>query len=156
MTGIDRLDAAETRAWRALVRIATILPRHLNDELMDTRRVSLSEFGLLLHLSESDHGTLRMSDLAEATGISPSRVTRVIETMRGHGWVQKVPDASDGRATTVILTAAGSKQTDLAYDVQVEGARRTLFDHLTPDEVEELGRLLTDFVEILRAEDRFD
>lgn len=43
MAGVERLDAAETRAWRALVRIATIFPRHLNDELMDARRVSLVE-----------------------------------------------------------------------------------------------------------------
>ncbi|GAA1964430.1 hypothetical protein [Microbacterium deminutum] len=56
----------------------------------------------------------------------------------------------------MILTASGLDQADKAYEVQAEGARRTLFDQLTPGEVDQLGRLLSDFAEILRSQDRFD
>jgi DNA-binding MarR family transcriptional regulator len=156
MTGVRPFDAAETHAWLALVHVATLLPRHLNAEMLDARRISTAEFALLLHLSESDDGTLRMSDLAEATRISPSRVTRVVETLRKRGWIEKTPHASDGRSTTVALTDIGREQVGAAYAVQVAGARRTLFDRLSAADVETLARILGDLEQTLADEDRFE
>jgi DNA-binding MarR family transcriptional regulator len=156
MSGPSAFNAQEDRAWRALIRTSTLLPRHLNNDMMDARRVSLSEFGLLLHLSESESSTLRMSDLAEATGLSPSRVTRAIEGLRKRGWVMKVPDATDGRATTVTLTDAGRSEASDAYAVQVAESRRILFDHLRAEDVDRLGEMLSNLARILHDEDRFE
>jgi DNA-binding MarR family transcriptional regulator len=156
MSGSHAFNAQEDRAWRALIRTSTLLPRHLNNDMMDARRVSLSEFGLLLHLSESEESTLRMSDLADATGLSPSRVTRAVEGLRKRGWVQKTPDATDGRATTVTLTDSGRAQTAEAYALQVADARRILFDHLSADDVGRLGEMLSNLAHLLRNEDRFE
>jgi DNA-binding MarR family transcriptional regulator len=156
MSGSHAFNAQEDRAWRALIRTSTLLPRHLNNDMMDARRVSLSEFGLLLHLSESEDSTLRMSDLADATGLSPSRVTRAVEGLRKRGWVQKTPDATDGRATTVTLTDTGRAQAAEAYTVQVADARRILFDHLSADDVGRLGEMLSNLAHLLRNEDRFE
>jgi DNA-binding MarR family transcriptional regulator len=156
MSGSHAFNAQEDRAWRALIRTSTLLPRHLNNDMMDARRVSLSEFGLLLHLSESEESTLRMSDLADATGLSPSRVTRAVEGLRKRGWVQKTPDATDGRATTVTLTDTGRAQAAEAYTVQVADARRILFDHLSADDVGRLGEMLSNLAHLLRNEDRFE
>lgn len=156
MSGSNAFNAQEDRAWRALIRTSTLLPRHLNNDMMDARRVSLSEFGLLLHLSESQDSTLRMSDLADATGLSPSRVTRAVEGLRKRGWVLKTPDATDGRATTVTLTDTGRAQAAEAYAVQVTEARRILFDHLSADDVGRLGEVLSNLTRILRDEDRFE
>jgi DNA-binding MarR family transcriptional regulator len=156
MSGVQPFDAAETRAWLALVHVATLLPRHLNAEMLDARRISTAEFALLLHLSESDDGTLRMSDLAEATRISPSRVTRVVETLRKREWIKKAPHASDGRSTMVALTDLGRDQVGAAYDLQVAGARRTLFDNLSAADVETLARILGHLEQTLADEDHFE
>ena len=124
--------------------------------MLDALRISTAEFALLLHLSESDAGVLRMSDLAEATRISPSRVTRVIEDLHKRGWIKKAPHASDGRSTMVALTEVGRDQVDAAYDVQVAGARRTLFGRVSPADVETLVRILSDLEQILADEDHFE
>ncbi len=156
MSGSHAFTAQEDRAWRALIHTSTLLPRHLHNDMMDTRRVSLSEFGLLLHLSESEDSTLRMSDLADATGLSPSRVTRAVEGLRKRGWVKKTPDTTDGRATTVTLTDTGRAQTAEAYALQVAEARRILFDHLSADDVGRLGEILGNLARILSDEDRLE
>ncbi|GAA1964423.1 MarR family winged helix-turn-helix transcriptional regulator [Microbacterium deminutum] len=156
MVGVRPFDGVEDRAWRALVHVADLLPRHLENEMEDARRISVKEFAILLHLSESDDATLRMSTLAADTGLSPSRTTRVVETLRRRGWVEKTPDATDGRATTVAITDKGREQVGPAYDVQVRGARRILFDHITREDAEQLARILRRLSITLSREDRFD
>lgn len=156
MVEVRPFDDVEDRAWRALVHVADLLPRHLDNEMEDARRISVKEFAILLHLSESQDSTLRMSTLAADVGLSPSRTTRVVETLRRRGWVQKSPDASDGRATTVAITDSGRAQVGPAYDVQVEGARRILFDHITREDAEQLARILRRLSITLSREDRFD
>ncbi|MFE4950778.1 MarR family winged helix-turn-helix transcriptional regulator [Leifsonia sp. NPDC056665] len=156
MVEVRPFDDVEDRAWRALVHVADLLPRHLDNEMEDARRISVKEFAILLHLSESQDSTLRMSTLAADVGLSPSRTTRVVETLRRRGWIQKSPDASDGRATTVAITDSGRAQVGPAYDVQVEGARRILFDHITREDAEQLARVLRRLSITLAREDRFD
>ncbi len=156
MVGVRPFDAVEDRAWRALVHVADLLPRHLDNEMEDARRISVKEFAILLHLSESDDSTLRMSTIASDVGLSPSRTTRVVETLRRRGWVEKSPDATDGRATTVAITATGREQVGPAYDVQVEGARRILFDHISREDAQQLARILRRLSITLAREDRFD
>lgn len=153
---VRRFDTVEDHAWRALVHVADLLPRHLDNEMRFARRISVKEFAVLLHLSESADSTLRMSALAANIGLSPSRTTRVVETLRRRGWVDKSPDASDGRATTVAITDAGLEQVGPAYDAQVADARRILFDNISQEEAETLGRVLRRLSITLSSEDRFD
>ncbi len=58
----------------------------------------------------------RLSDLATATGISASAMTRALDKLERQGLVNRVHgDLTDGRASTVELTEAGN-QTCCQYD----------------------------------------
>ena len=88
------LDAAQQRTWRGLIIAMTLLTERLDDDLRRTFDLSLSEYEILVRLSEGD-GTMRMAKLASALGHSRSRVTRsvsLIESKRHrHGQRHRHP-----------------------------------------------------------------
>ncbi len=56
----------------------------------------------------------KLSDLAQATGITPSAMTRVIERLERQGLLTRVHGAmQDGRATTIIVTPRGKRSRGL-------------------------------------------
>jgi len=147
----ERLGINEDRAWRDLIRIATILPRVLDTQLRRSTPLSLSEFGVLLHLSEATDGELRMGDIAASTGLSPSRITRVVAEMRVHELVEGRQDRDDARSQIARITDLGRQQQAQAYQVQVAGARELIFDHVDDDDVARLAELLDGVVRRLRT-----
>ena len=146
----DRLGIDEDRAWRDLIRITTILPRVLDAQLRRTTPLTLSEFGVLLHLSEAPEGELRMSDIAAGTGLSPSRITRVVAELRVHDLVEGRQDPNDARSQIARITDEGRRRVAEAYLVQVAGARELVFDHVDEDDVARLADLLDGVVRRLR------
>jgi DNA-binding MarR family transcriptional regulator len=153
MDGGNFFSTDEDRLWRALIRATTLLPRALDEELERGSRVSLSEFGVLLHLSEADGNQMRMAEIATTTGLSASRITRVVAEMQSRGWVVKSPSADDGRGNVTKLTTDGHRQLREAYPVQVAGARRILFDRLTVGDISAIGQVLEEMVATLRGDD---
>lgn len=137
----------EDRVWRALIRVSTILPRALDDELEREARVSLTEFAALLHLTEAGEDGMRMSDLAAATGLSPSRITRVVSEMLDRGWAEKSRAIDDARSNLAVITPLGEKQLRHAYPVQVNHARQVFFNHLQADEWSHLAGILEELVQ---------
>ncbi len=57
-------------------------------------------------------GPLRQSALAELVHADPSTVSRHVTLLVERGLVQRVADESDGRASRLVLTEAGSAQLD--------------------------------------------
>ena len=60
-----------------------------------------------MSLSEVPGRELRMSDLAGATDLSASRMTRVVDELQSRGLVTKRASAEDGRGHVASLTPAG-------------------------------------------------
>ena len=54
-----------------------------------------------------DDGT-RVSTLAERAGMTRQSMTQLVEHLERHGYVERVPDPSDGRAQLVRATARGN------------------------------------------------
>jgi DNA-binding MarR family transcriptional regulator len=133
----------ENRLWRSLMRVNAALPRLLEEDLVRGAGLSLSEFAILLVLTESGSSGRRMSDLALASAISPSRATRIVAELELRGLVGKSRFENDGRGNVAIVTPAGRKAFRAAYPIQVKRARELLFDNLSPDEVDELAEMMT-------------
>lgn len=101
--------------------------------------VSLAEWRVLAALAH--RGTLRFGDLAQATGLEPPTLVRVLTAMEGKGWAARQPSREDRRATDVAATAAGL---ELARAIvpQAEASAGRALAGLSGDEVEFLRRLL--------------
>ena len=140
------LNDEETRAWQALMRLTGALPRLLENDLERSARVSLSEFALLVTLAESREGSRRMTDLARAGRLSPSRATRVAIELEKRGLVQRQKSEDDARGSLATITDRGRQAVDEAFPVQVDRAREILFDQLDGEQLSALCHVLEDLV----------
>ena len=98
----------------------------------------------------SEHGGLRVGELADRVGIDDATATRLVDRLEQIGVVGRTSEPGDRRATTVALTPAGEK---LVVGI---AAQRQLFfcdvlDALEPAERAELVRLTAKAAVALRA-----
>lgn len=131
MTAEDAaLTAQEERFWRALMRVIVALPRSLDDDLLRSTGLTLTEYVVLMSLSEAENQELRMADLAAATALSASRITRVVDALQSRGQVVKRRYEGDARGNVATLTPEGMKRLQAAYPVHLASARKRVIDHL--------------------------
>lgn len=136
------LTESEERTWRAFMRLVLVVPRALQDDLERTGGLSMTEYTVLMLLSEAPQRSLRMSDLATRSALSPSRMTRAVDTLGAAGLVERRRCDSDGRAMMARLTDAGMAQLRTAWPHHLASVRARFIDVLDPDDVAVLGRLL--------------
>lgn len=127
------LDPTELRAWRALLAGTSRLLGRLDDDLQASTGLSLVDYGVLVTLSEAPEGRLRLHELAEHILLSPSGLTRRLDSLVRRGLVERQRCPEDRRGTYAALTAAGRAELDAAAPRHVEQVRRWLIDRLPPD-----------------------
>ena len=140
MAGVDPLTATEDVLWRALMRIVLSLPRRLDADLLRAVGISANEYLTLMSLSETPRRELRMSDLADATALSASRMTRLVDELQSHGFVTKRASAEDGRGKVTSLTPAGLAKLETAWGIHVSSVRALAFDHVDPATAKDAAR----------------
>jgi len=95
------------RWWDELERLGRVLGRVGPDEVC-CDGLTQRQTSILRTLVQQEGA--RLSDLAQASGISPSAMTRIIEKLEKQGLVQRVRGAQqDGRAAMVRITPSGRK-----------------------------------------------
>ena len=132
MAGADPLSETEDVLWRALMRIVTTLPRRLDGDLLWAVGISANEYLTLMSLAEAPRQALRMADLADATALSASRMSRLVDELQIHGLVTKRASAEDRRGHVASLTPAGLAKLTTACGVHVSAVRALVFDHVDP------------------------
>lgn len=128
---VKPLTPEEEAAWRALSRAVTVIPRVLEKDLLEAQGLNLSEYSVLLHLSEAPDRSLRMGDLANYAWITSGGLTRVVDRLSGRGLVERVRDESDGRGQIAVLTDAGFQRLKRAWPTHLASARKHVIDHLS-------------------------
>ena len=82
-----------------------------------------------------------MSELAEHTRSSRSRLSHAMARLVESGWVRRERCPSDRRGALAVLTEEGFAVLGAAAPGHVEGVRRHLFDRLTAAQVEQLREI---------------
>jgi DNA-binding MarR family transcriptional regulator len=82
-----------------------------------------------------------MSELAERSQSSRSRVSHAVARLEEAGWVRRESVPDDRRASLAVLTDEGYAALAAAAPGHVEGVRRHLLDRLTPAQVVALRRI---------------
>lgn len=136
------LDPDEEKVWRLLVRLMVLLPREIDDDLARRTGMRLSVYVTLMNLSESPGRRLRMSELAERTSVSPSRMTRIVDALEDEGLVIRTQDPDNYRSQLAQLTSAGNKRLMAAWPAHLAGARALVMDHIAPSELRRLSKVL--------------
>ena len=100
---------------------------------------------MLFRLGRADGHTLRLTALAEAAGLSLSRVSRILDTLEGRGLVERRSDAEDSRAKQAWLTPKGLELLRVAQHTHFAGVERLFFDRISASDVETLAHVFEPF-----------
>jgi DNA-binding MarR family transcriptional regulator len=136
------LDGDQQRSWRGLVLGTTLLFDRLDDELRRAFDLSLTEYEILVRLSEREGRQLRMAQLADALAHSRSRVTHTIKRMEKAGLVMRDTSPEDGRGVVARMTDQGWELLVRAAPVHVRGVREHLVDLVDRADLEAVGRVM--------------
>ncbi len=145
------LSLEEQVAWRSWLTAITLVPDRLGRELHAASGLTLSDYDILVRLSESPDHSLRMSDLARKTLVSRSRLTHQIDRMELAGLVARSNCEGDGRGLLAVMTAQGWQLLQEAAPSHVESVRHHLVDALSPEEFATLGAISAKIVQALGA-----
>jgi DNA-binding MarR family transcriptional regulator len=143
--GLSRWNDTSAEAWIGLLETHRALTRALDAELEARHGVSLSELELLGRLAAADGRRLRMSALAAATGLSLSRVSRIVDTLERRGLAERRSCPGDARAINVQLTEAGLALAREAQATHFAGVQARFFDRLSDDDVRTLASVFARF-----------
>jgi DNA-binding MarR family transcriptional regulator len=143
MAKIEPFSPGEESLWRALMVIVKALPRYLDSDLVQGSGLTASEYTTIMHLSEAPNRELRMNDLASATGLSPSRMTRLVDDLQTRSLVTKVASSTDARGNVARLTPRGMAKLRAAWPVHLASVRTRFFDHLDATSIEVVGRAMS-------------
>lgn len=137
------LDEHEQRAWRALLRMTSRLEARLNRELQRTSGLSLADYDVLVLLSETAGGRMRVFEVAEALQWEQSRLSHHLARMQRRGLVAREECSTDRRGAFAVLSEAGRDAIERAAPAHVEVVRRLVFDGLTAEQVAALEAFST-------------
>jgi DNA-binding MarR family transcriptional regulator len=136
------LDDAEQRSWRALVVGMNLLTHHLDDDLRRRSGITLTEYEILVRLSERDGWEMRMSQLAGSLSLSRSRTTHTIARMEADELVERQPTTEDGRGVLARMTETGYAVLVQAAPLHVAQVRSHLVDLADTGDLLALGRVM--------------
>src|SRR3984957_13981559 len=143
------LTADEKRAWRATVNLSQLLMRQLDRDL-SAHGLNGHDYEILVELSEAPDSRMRMTELADATSQSRSRLSHQISRMEARGLVRRDNCEGDKRGTFAVLTAEGMATIERVAPDHVENVRRHFIDRLSPRQLEEIRDAFGPIVEYLR------
>ena len=140
--GTRWLDGDQQASWRAFAVGVTLLLDRLVAALQAEFGLSLTEYEILVRLSERPGRSMRMAQLADALAHSRSRVTHTVARMQEGGLVMRAASPEDGRGIVCTLTDRGYDLLVEAAPVHVRGVRDYLVDLSSRDDFAALGRVM--------------
>ncbi len=143
MRKTEWLNDTEDAAWRGLRRVNLVALAEISRDLQRDSHLSDADYEVLTRLSESPENRSRFNDLAKRTRWSTSRLSHHLDRMQQRELIDRLQVADDGRGSDVVLTALGRTTIDRAAPHHVGSVRRHLFDHLSDEQVAQLGAIAT-------------
>ena len=136
------LDPDRMAAWRGFIEAHAHVLGRLASELQEEQSLPLTWYDVLVQLSESKGGRLRMQELADRVLLSQSGLTRLVDRLEEEGLVERVRCSEDGRGLFAQLTEDGLLTLRRTYPTHLRGVREWFTDLLTDDEAAVIARAL--------------
>lgn len=113
----------------------------------------MTDYEILVRLSEAPDRMIRMTQLASETFSSKSRLSHAISRLENAGMVERVGCDTDKRGWFAKLTDRGYARLEQAAPDHVRSVRRHLLDALSQDDFLALGKSMARIVTHLRTEE---
>jgi DNA-binding MarR family transcriptional regulator len=141
------LTDAQQEIWRNFLAMVTRLQAAMNRQLQRDCGLSLSDYEVLVVLSEC--GPLRIFELAETLAWEQSRLSHQLSRMRSRGLALRRGSTKDGRGAIVELTGQGRAALQAAAPAHAELLRATVFDGMSAAQLRALRSLTQTVLERL-------
>ena len=124
---MSRAHHPRAAAWELYFTTTARLTERIEAALKCKAGLSMPEYSVLLMTDRAGEEGVRPSLLAHQVVFSRSRLTHTMKRLESRGLIERRPCEGDGRGGLVSLTPAG----------------KTLFDEVTPEEIDMLTGLFT-------------
>lgn len=135
------LTERQEETWRRWLTVNALLPAALHRDLQADAGLSLPDFDVLVHLSDTPNGRIRVSELGHALQWEKSRTSHHLTRMERRGLVCREQCPEDARGAFVVMTDAGREAIERAAPGHVRTVRRLVFDQLTDAELDALDAI---------------
>jgi DNA-binding MarR family transcriptional regulator len=132
------LTADEQQTWRAFLTATQVLFASVETQLQRCSNIPHGYYEILVRLSEAPGRAMRMSQLADVSTSSKSRLSHAVARLEERGWIRRTECLTDRRGQVAELTEDGFTALAEAAPGHVDQVRKALIDVLTP---EQLGQL---------------
>jgi DNA-binding MarR family transcriptional regulator len=137
------LNDREQLAWRTFLTACQTVFGAVESQLLRDSDIPHGYYEVLVRLSETPGRALRMTQLAEASTSSKSRLSHAVARLEERGWVKRTDCPTDRRGQIAQLTDEGYAALAAAAPGHAKQVRRSLIDRLTPEQVEQLLQICT-------------
>lgn len=135
----------------ALIRIASVMNRPRNDErLIEEAGVLLDRALFPLLVGIERFGPIGVVDLSDRVGRDYTTVSRQVAKLESLNLVSRQKSAQDSRVREAVVTAEGQAMTDRIDDARQRMGRQ-IFGEWSQEELDDLVRLMTKFVDALEG-----
>ncbi len=141
------LDAEQQRIWRQWLLATTRLQACLARQLQQESGTSMSDFQVLVQLTEAEGGRVRIVQLAETVQWERSRLSHQLTRMEKRGLISRQECPEDGRGAYAVVTDEGRRLTERAAPGHARLVMALMFDALSPEEVTALDTLTAGLLE---------
>lgn len=135
------LSEREQHAWRGFLTLHTQLSALLARRMQADSDLSMTDFAVLVALTDQPDGRVRYTELAQHLQWEKSRLSHQIARMVKRGLVQRQECPEDARGAFVALTPAGKEAIERAAPPHVDTVRAVFFDQLSDDQVDALAAI---------------
>jgi DNA-binding MarR family transcriptional regulator len=142
MSEFHWLSEAEQAAWRAYLEASQLLANTLERELQTDCGLSAADYEIFVRLSEAPNRRMRMSELADRTLYSRSRLSHAVSRLEKEGWLRREGCDDDRRGTFAELTDRGFAKLVEAAPRHVTGVRQHLIQCLTAEQIGQLEAIM--------------
>jgi DNA-binding MarR family transcriptional regulator len=143
----DRPSSDHVAAWRALLTAHAELTERMDAALLAADVIPLRWYDALFSLYEAPGRRLRLAEMAKATLLTRSGLTRLVDRLEQAGLLTREPCEDDARGAFAMLTPEGLQALRRCwriYGAEIEGS---VGRRLTASEARTLRALLTRLVE---------
>lgn len=126
------LTLLEWETWKLCTDVFRAAERQLDTRLAADAGLGLTDFNLLSALATAPDYTLQMGHVAHELGLTPSGATRAVARLVALGYVTRLADHRDRRASHARLTDSGRTKLREARAKHLAALRELFFAHLAP------------------------
>lgn len=149
MSDVRWLSPDQQQVWRSYIAMVRLINEALERQMHADSGMSMGDYVILMQLSEAPDRRMRMSELADSTVSSRSRLSHAVARLEAAGWIERSPCDDDGRGTWAHLTDVGFATLAAAAPGHATKVHDLLFAPLGDRRASELGSIIDTIIEAM-------